>query len=51
MAMSKNEWIKSAWRNEVHKEQTSLKREAENAMINVSAVVEFDEGSVTINEE
>ena len=51
MAMSKNEWIKCAWRNEIHKEQTSLKREAENAMINVSAVVEFDEGSVTINEE
>ena len=35
----------------LHNEQTSLKREAENAMINVSAVVEFDEGSVTINEE
>ena len=51
MAMSKNEWIMSAWRNEIHKEQTSLKREAENAMINVNAVVEFDEGSMTINEE
>ena len=51
MAMSKNEWIMSAWRNEIHKEQISLKREAENAMINVNSIVEFDEGSVIIYEE
>ena len=41
----------TAWRNEIRKEQTSLKREAEEAMRNVSATVSFDEGSVIIGEE
>ena len=51
MAMSKNDWIVSAWRNEIHKEQGSRKREAENVMINVNEGVEFDKESVLINEE
>ena len=40
----------SAWRNEIHKKQISLKREADNEMINVKSIVEFNEGSVIINE-
>ena len=32
MATSTGEWIKVAWKNEMSKEQTSLKREAETAM-------------------
>ena len=51
MATSINEWIRLAWRNEIRKEQTSLKKEAEKAMRGVDAVVSFDEGAVTIDEE
>ena len=41
----------AAWRNEIRKGQTSLKREAEKAMRNVGATVSFEEGSVIIGEE
>ena len=41
----------AAWRKEIRKEQTSLKREAEKAMRNISAIVSFDEESVIIGEE
>ena len=51
MATATNEWIMAAWRNENCKEQTSLKREAEKAMRNVSATESFDEGSVIIGGE
>ena len=51
MATSTNEWIMATWRNEIRKEQTSLKREAEEAMRNVNSVVSFDEASVTIGQE
>ena len=51
MATATNEWIMAAWRNEIRMEQTSLRREAEKAMRNVSATVSFHEGSVTICEE
>ena len=50
-ATATNEWIMAAWRNGIRKEQTSLKREAEKAMGNVSATVSFCEGSVIIGEE
>ena len=43
MATATNEWIMAAWRNEIRIEQTSLKREAEKAMRNVSATVSFHE--------
>ena len=43
--------IVAAWRNKIRKEQTSLKREAEKTMRNVSVTVSFDEGSVIIGEE
>ena len=51
MATATNEWIMVAWKNEIRKEQTSLKREAEKAMRNVNAIVPFGEGSITIGEE
>ena len=51
MATSTNEWIAAAWRNEIRKEQTSLKREAERIMRDVNTIVSFDEGSIAIGEE
>ena len=51
MATSTNEWIAAAWRNEIRKEQTSLKREAERIMRDVDTIVSFDEGSIAIGEE
>ena len=51
MATSTNEWISAAWRNEIRKEQTSLKREAERIMRDVNTIVSFDEGSIAIGEE
>ena len=51
MATSTNEWIVAAWRNEIRKEQTSLKREAERIMRDVNTIVSFDEGSIAIGEE
>ena len=40
-----------AWKNEIRKERTSLKREAEKAMRNVNAIASFGEGSIAIGEE
>ena len=51
MATTTNKWIMTAWRKEIRKEWTSLKREAEKGTRNVSATVSFDEGSVIIGEE
>ena len=51
MATSTNEWIAAAWRNEIRKEQISLKREAERIMRDVNTIVSFDEGSIAIGEE
>ena len=51
MATSTNEWIAAAWRNEIRKEQTSFKREAERIMRDVNTIVSFDEGSIAIGEE
>ncbi len=51
VATSSNEWIKVAWRNEYLKEQTSLKREAEEAMQRVNARVEFNRGDIKIGNE
>ena len=53
MATSNNEWIKVSWRNEYLKEQTSLKREAEEAMqrVNMNAQVEFNFGDIKIGNE
>ena len=51
MGTSTNEWIAAAWRNEILKEQTSLKREAERIMRDVNTIVSFDEGSIAIGEE
>ena len=51
MATSTNEWIAAAWRNEIRKEQTSLKREVERIMRDVNTIVSFDEGSIAIGDE
>ena len=51
MATSNNEWIKVAWKNEMSKEQTSLKREAEAAMRKMDLLATFGEGYVKINQE
>ena len=51
MATSTNEWTAAAWRNEIRKEQISLKREAERIMRDVNTIVSFDEGSIAIGEE
>ena len=51
MASSPSEWIKLAWKNEIRKEQTSIKKEAEKAMREVNVSVSFNEGHVTIDEE
>ena len=46
MSQSKNEWIKAAWENEVRKEQTSVKKEADEAMLSAGEKVEFEIGYV-----
>jgi hypothetical protein len=51
MATSNNEWIKVSWRNEYLKEQTSLKREAEEEMQRVNAQVELNFGDIKIGNE
>ena len=51
MATSTNDWIAAAWRNEIRKEQTSLKREAERIVRDVNTIVAFDEGSIATGEE
>ena len=51
MAAATNEWIRVAQRNEVQKEQISLKKEAEKTMRKVEVTVSFDEGSVIVGEE
>ena len=51
MATSTDEWIKVAWKNEMSKEQTSLKREAEAAMRKMDVLATFDEGYVKIGQE
>ena len=46
-----NKWIRVAWRNEIQKEQISLKKEVEKAMRKVEVTVSFDEGSIIIGKE
>ena len=51
MATSTDEWIKVAWKNEMSKEQTLLKREAEAAMRKMDLLATFGEGYVKIDQE
>ena len=46
MAMSQSEWIQAAWEREPEKEYTSIKREAQEAMIEIGLVIDFEEGKV-----
>ena len=50
MATSTDEWIKVAWKNEMSKEQTSLKREAKAAMRKMDELAMFGEGYVKIDQ-
>ena len=50
MATSTNEWICAAWKSEMQKEHTSLKREAEMVMRKVDVPVIFYQGVVIISE-
>ena len=51
MATSTDEWIKVAWKNEMSKEQTSLKREAEAAMRKLDVLATFGKEYVKIDQE
>ena len=51
MATATNKWTRAVWRNEIQKEQTSLKKEKEKTTRKVEVAVSFDEGTVTISEE
>ena len=51
MATATNKWTRAVWRNEIQKEQISLKKEKEKTTRKVEVVVSFDEGTVTISEE
>ena len=51
MAAATNKWIRVVWRNEIQKEQISLKKESEKAMRKAEVNVSFDEGSVIIGKE
>ena len=50
MATTANEWINVAWENEYRKEQTSSKREAEEAMRRVNVQV-INDGDIMIATE
>ena len=51
MATATNKWTRAVWRNEIQKEQISLKKEKEKTTRMVEVAVSFDEGTVTISEE
>ena len=51
MAMSQSEWIQAAWERETEKEYTSIKREAQEAMIEVGMATDFEEGKVILEGE
>ena len=46
MKMSQSEWIQAAWQRETEKEYTSIKREAQEAMIEIGLAIYFEEGKV-----
>ena len=51
MATATNKQTRAVWRNEIQKEQISLKKEKEKTTRKVEVAVSFDEGTVTISEE
>ena len=51
MAMSQSEWIQAAWERETEKEYTSIKREAQEAMIEIGLAIDFEEGEVILEGE
>ena len=51
MAMSQSEWIQAAWERETEKEYASIKREAQEAMIEIGMAIDFEEGKMTLEGE
>ena len=51
MAMSQSQWIQAAWERETEKEYTSIKREAQEAMIEIGLAIDFEEGKVILEGE
>ena len=51
MAMSQSEWIQAARERETEKEYTSIKREAQEAMIEIGLAIDFEEGKVILEGE
>lgn len=51
MTYSQSEWIKVAWRRECKKEYCSIKREAEEAMLDIGESIKFGEEAVWLNGE
>ena len=51
MAMSRSQWIQAAWEREAEKEYTSIKREAQEAMIEIGLAIDFEEGKVILGGE
>ena len=51
MAKSQSEWIQAAWERETEKEYTSIKREAQDAMIEIGLAIDFEEGKVILEGE
>ena len=51
LSTSENEWLRVVWANEYDKEQTSLKKEAENILSDCGKDVKFERGYVEIESE
>ena len=51
IATSTDEWILVAWKNEMSKEQTWLKREAEAQIRKMDVLATFGEGYINIDQE
>ena len=51
MAMSQSQWIQAAWERETEKEYTSIKREAQEAIIEIGLAIDFEEGKVILEGE
>jgi hypothetical protein len=51
MVCSRSEWVKAAWRRELTREGTSLKKEAESALNGLGIDAEFHDSKIVMDEE
>ena len=49
--VTQSKWIQAAWERETEKEYTSIKREAQEAMIEIGFAIDFEEGKVILEGE